>query len=62
MTRGASLPLIDQEDFIIASLPLVHLIQPIPLNYWIFLLVIQPVVHMALNVIAYLAKWKDVPY
>ena len=60
--RGAALPLVDQDGFVLVTLLLVHFLIPVPLLYWIFILVLTPLVHVAFNIIAYLAKWKDVPY
>jgi len=62
LKRGATLPIVDQDGFVLVTLILVNFITRIPLEYWIFLLVLTPFVHLAFNVIAYFAKWKDVPY
>lgn len=60
--RGETLPLIDQDGFVLMALLLTHFIQPVPLLYWILILAITPFVHVAFNVIAYIVHWKNVPY
>ena len=60
--RGATLPIIDQDGFILVALVLVHTFIAVPLLYWILILAVTPFVHVVFNVIAYVAKWKDVPY
>lgn len=62
IASGATFPIVDQDGFVLVALLLVHTITPIPLSYWILLLLITPFVHIGFNIIAHMANWKDVPY
>lgn len=66
--RGAPLPVIDQLDFVVGSLPLAYLVAPA----WfvdtftpavlLVVVVVTPVLHLTANRIAYLLDLKDEPW
>ncbi len=56
---GASLPVMDQLDFVLGAFLLVYPIYRVPLDSVLLLLLITPPIHLATNVCAYLLKLKD---
>lgn len=62
MKRGAPAPLLDQEDFLIGALVFASVFVYVKPEWWVMLLVITPVIHLAANVIGYIFKVKKTPY
>ena len=61
--RGEMFPLLDQLLFLITSVTLYSLIvEPLPLTWVIFLLVITPWLHLLTNYLAFKIGLKDVPW
>jgi CDP-2,3-bis-(O-geranylgeranyl)-sn-glycerol synthase len=62
LARGAPAPLLDQLDFLVMSLAVLSIFQPISIYWVLFLAVITPIIHKSANVIGYIIKVKDVPW
>ncbi len=62
MKRGAKTPLLDSMDFLIPSLIIARVFVGVGFEACIFLLVVTPVIHRAMNVLAYRLGMKDVPW
>jgi CDP-2,3-bis-(O-geranylgeranyl)-sn-glycerol synthase len=62
ISRGRSAPILDQLDFLIAAILLGMLVNPLPLVFVLFLLVVTPIIHLTANVIGYLLKLKQEPW
>jgi CDP-2,3-bis-(O-geranylgeranyl)-sn-glycerol synthase len=62
LKRGTAAPLLDQEDFLIGSLLFASVLVAVGLVWWIMLLVITPIIHLAANAIGYIFKVKKTPY
>jgi CDP-2,3-bis-(O-geranylgeranyl)-sn-glycerol synthase len=62
MKRGASAPLLDQDDFIVGSLLFAMILVPVRIEWWILLLVITPFIHLLACAIGYILKVKKTPY
>lgn len=62
LKRGQIAPLLDQEDFLIGSLLFASLLVSIKLDWWIWLLVITPIIHLPASVVAYWLKVKREPW
>jgi len=60
--RGKPAPLLDQLDFIISMFIFLSFVITIKWEWVVILLVMTPLIHLAGNGIAYLAKLKSVPY
>jgi CDP-2,3-bis-(O-geranylgeranyl)-sn-glycerol synthase len=62
LARGAPAPFLDQLDFLLMSLAVLSIFQPIPIYWVLFLVIITPIIHKSANVIGYIIKAKDVPW
>lgn len=60
--RGRPAPILDQLDFLIMALLFGWLVNPLPMIFIIFLLIVTPLIHFAANVIGYLLRLKQVPW
>lgn len=60
--RGGPAPLLDQEDFVVGSLLFASLLVSVQLGWWILLLVLTPLFHLAACIIGYLLKVKKEPW
>ena len=60
--RGQPAPVLDQLDFLIASVLLGMLVTPLPILLIIFLLLVTPILHLFANVIGYLLGLKHEPW
>jgi CDP-2,3-bis-(O-geranylgeranyl)-sn-glycerol synthase len=60
--RGRPAPLLDQLDFIIGMFIFLSFVIAVKWEWVVILVIITPVIHLAANGIAYLAKIKSVPY
>lgn len=62
LARGAPAPFLDQLDFLIISLAALSVVNPVPLSWVLFLIILTPIIHKSANVIGYIIKVKDVPW
>jgi CDP-2,3-bis-(O-geranylgeranyl)-sn-glycerol synthase len=62
LARGAPAPLLDQLDFLVMSLAVLSIFNPISIYWVLFLAIITPIIHKSANVIGYIIKVKDVPW
>ncbi len=60
--RGSSIPLVDQLDFLIVSLPVALALSEITYLSVLFLILVTPPVHYAFNLLAYHLGIKEVPW
>ncbi len=60
--EGGSVPLLDQECFLVFSILFAYPIESVDLYSIIFLLFLTPLLHKGTNVIAYYLKLKEVSY
>lgn len=66
--RGAAMPGLDQLDFVVGALLLTAVVAPswfgetFTLPVILVVVVLTPLLHLSLNVIAYRFDWKDEPY
>lgn len=62
ISRGRSAPVLDQLDFLIVALLLGMLVNPLPLVFVLFLLLVTPIIHLTANMVGYLLKLKQEPW
>ncbi len=62
ISRGNTAPVLDQLDFLVVALLLGMLLNPLPLIFIGFLLLVTPLIHLLANVVGYLLKLKQVPW
>lgn len=62
LKRGQAAPLLDQEDFLVGALVFASLLVSVQLGWWIWLLIITPIIHWIASMIGYLIKIKKEPY
>jgi CDP-2,3-bis-(O-geranylgeranyl)-sn-glycerol synthase len=62
MKPGASLPVVDQLDFVGGAFLLVSLINPPTFNEALVIIILTPIIHLSTNVAAYLLKLKKEPW
>jgi len=62
ISRGRPAPFLDQLDFIGTAIIFGILVNPLPLLYIVFLLLITPIIHFLANIIGYLLGLKEVPW
>ncbi|MFQ6135602.1 MAG: CDP-2,3-bis-(O-geranylgeranyl)-sn-glycerol synthase [Candidatus Hydrothermarchaeales archaeon] len=62
MEKGESAPLLDQLDFVFGGLFLASLVVAISLEWIMILVLLTPVGHLAVNVIGFSLKMKEVPW
>jgi len=62
MERGASLPIVDQDGFVVFALLLAALVYPAPIEHAIILMVITPPIHLLSNIGGYLIHVKKQPW
>lgn len=62
ISRGRSAPILDQLDFLVVALFLGMLVNPLPLFFIVFLLLVTPLIHFLANIIGYLLKLKQEPW
>lgn len=62
LKRGHPAPILDQEDFLIGALLFLAIIQPIKIEWVIFLLIITPIIHVITNLIGYYTGDKKEPW
>jgi CDP-2,3-bis-(O-geranylgeranyl)-sn-glycerol synthase len=60
--RGASVPLLDQLDFIVGAMLIGSIIFIPTVEMVVFLLIVTPVIHLTLNFIGYKLRCKPVPW
>lgn len=62
ISRGRSAPILDQLDFLVVALLLGALVNPLPLVFVVFLLLVTPIIHLVANIVGYLLKLKKEPW
>jgi len=62
MKSGASLPIVDQDDFVVFSLIFVSIAYAVPIQYALLLLVITPPIHLISNWLGYACRLKKNPW
>jgi CDP-2,3-bis-(O-geranylgeranyl)-sn-glycerol synthase len=62
ITRGQSAPVLDQLDFLVVAILLGLLVNPLPLLFIVFLLLVTPIIHLLANAVGYLLKLKKEPW
>jgi CDP-2,3-bis-(O-geranylgeranyl)-sn-glycerol synthase len=62
LKAGAPAPFLDQLDFIICALALVHLVRNLHMTTILISLLLTPILHLLTNVFAYKLRLKEVPW